>query len=167
MPSISAYSLLFRTLEEEKLKTESLLQSQGMIFPKKAWIPPYTVCISQAISSLHHLGRNSIKYTLVLLGFPRFHPGYLRCLVFLHFSFPVQQQLPVTRASAAPGRSRFSVSTALATQSISFHPEHGCKYPGNPHDHTGKYKLLTLRVGFPEDSQGHISRQHAELGSLL
>lgn len=130
----------------------------------------------QTISFLHHMGRKSIKHTLVLLGFPLFHLRYLRCLVFLRLSFPVQQQLPVTQASNCKSPvhppqhqsgagsvhpSPWQCGASHSTQSTA------ASIPAIPIDYMGKYKLLSLRVGFPEDSQGHIIRQHAELGSLL
>lgn len=78
-----------------------------------------------------------------------FPPCHLRCLhslVFPHFSFPTA----AGSNSALPSRvwSRFCTSITLATQSISFHPEHCCKYPRNSHPPSGKIQITESKSRF-------------------
>lgn len=117
-----------------------------MIFAKKASIPHHAFCISQAMSFLHHLGKKSIKNTLVLQRLSIISSQVSTCLFFfLHFSFPAQQQMPVTVKSPvrppqqqpgagtehpSPRRGRASQCSQSTAASI----------PAIPIDHMGKYK---------------------------
>lgn len=127
--------LPFGTLEEENLKTESLLPSQqSMTFPKKAQIPHWSgnQCPSSYGQKEHQ------KHTAAARLFHYFTLG-LHSLVFHHFSFPTASGSNSGLLSTA--RSRFCASITLATQSISLHPEHCCKYPRNSHPPSGQIKI--------------------------
>lgn len=101
------------------------------------------------------------KHSTAAKAFPLFHLRYLHSLVLLHFSFPVQQQLAVTQAY--PAQSGAGSVHPSPWQRRAFHSSQStaASIPEIPIHHLGKYKLLNLRVGFPEDSQGQA------LGNML
>lgn len=147
--------LPFGTLEEEKMKTESLLQSQqSMTFPKKAQIPLVLFALVRQSVSFSIWEDRTSKTLHCCQAFPLFHLRYLHSLVFLHFLLPVQQQLVVTQAY--PAQSGAGSVYPSPWQHRAFHSSQStlASIPETPIHYLGKYKLLNLRVGFPEDSQG-------------
>lgn len=151
---------------EEKLKTESFLQSQqSMIFPKKAQIPLVLFALVRPSGSFSIWAERTPKPHGCCQAFPPCHLRCLHSLVSLHFSFPTA----AGSNSGLPSRawSRVCASITLATQSTSFHPEHCCKHPRNSHPPSGKVQIIESKSRFSwRESRASIG-QYAELGSLL
>lgn len=147
---------------EEKLERILPTITTKHTFPKKAQIP----------LMLFALVRPSVSFSIWAERTPKTHgccqafpPCHLRCLVFPHFSFPTA----AGSNSVLPSRvwSGFCASITLATWSISFHPEHCCKYPRNSHPPSGKIQITESKGRFSRRESRASIGQYTEPGSLF